>query len=236
MAEVRFALPPYRNASTALAVSVVVTSVVWSLAHESGLGLYLQPASVLRGEVWQLATWIWAAFPSTSGVLFSALIIWGTGGSLENRWGRTRFLKFVVITVTLAAVLTLGLAMVVPPVGGMTFFGAHVMSSVVWVGYGCSIWRGETNIFGLPITGRNFALLGVLVTSLNGVFGGLTTIIPEAFALAMTFAYALYGWPTQPWIRYRSRQLERDLKRRSSHLRPMDGGRRGGGGDDGFLN
>ena len=139
MAEVRFALPPYRNASTALAVSVVVTSVVWSLAHEGGLGLYLQPASVLRGEVWQLATWIWAAFPSTSGVLFSALIIWGTGGSLEYRWGRTRFLKFVVITVTLAAVLTLGLAMVVPPVGGMTFFGAHVMSSIVWVGYGCSI-------------------------------------------------------------------------------------------------
>ncbi len=99
------------------------------------------------------------------------------------------------------------------------------MSGIIWVGYGCSIWRSETNIFGLPITGRNFALVGVVVMILNGIFNGLSTIIPEAFGTAMTFAYALYGWPTEPWLKFRSRQLERDLKRRSSHLRSVDGGR-----------
>jgi hypothetical protein len=234
MAQVRFALPPYRNASTALAVSVVVASVVWKLAADSGLVLYFMPGLVLRGQVWQLATWIWAARPDTMSVLFSALIIWLTGGSLEYSWGRKRFLQFVIITLTAAALLTLGLAALAPQVGSVPFFGAQVMSSIVWVGYGCSIWRGGTNIFGFPVTGRNFALLGVLLVALNGIFGGLVTIIPEAFALAMTFAYALYGWPTQAWVRFRSRQLDRDLKRRSSHLRPMDGGRRGR--DDDFLN
>jgi len=236
MREARFVLPPYRNASTALALGVVATSVFWRIALGSGLSFYLQPGLVLEGQVWQLGTWIWAAAPQTSAVLFSALIIWLTGGSLEYQWGRQRFLRFVLITVSLSAVLTVALAAVVPALRASTFFGAHVTSAIVWVGYGCSIWRGQTNIFGIPVTGRSFALLGLAVTLLNGIFIGVATIIPEAFGLAMTFAYALYGFPTHVWLRFRSRALERDLKRRSSHLRSVDGGRRDGDGKDDFLN
>ena len=234
MREVRFALPPFRNAATVLAVSVVVASVLFSLAQGGGFSVYFVPALVLRGQVWLLATWVPAAAPQTSAVLFSALIIWLTGGSLEQRWGRKRFLRFVLVTVSLSAVLTLGLSVLVPSVGAMVFFGAHVMSAIVWVGYGCSIWRGETNIFGIPITGRNFALLGVLITFLNAVFVGIETVIPEALGIAMTFAYALYGWPTEAWVRFRSRQLEKELKRRSSHLRSVDGGK--DGPDGGYMN
>lgn len=236
MREARFVLPPYRNASTALALGVVVSSVLWSLAEGGGLDLYLRPGSVLEGQVWQLGTWIWAAAPQTSSVLFSALIVWLTGGSLEYQWGRRRFLQFVLVTVSLSAVATVALAAVVPELRVLRFFGAHVMSAIVWVGYGCSIWRGETNIFGIPVTGRSLALLGLAVTLLNGIFIGVSTIIPEAFGLAMTFGYALYGFPTQVWLRFRSRALERDLKRRSSHLRSVDGGRRDGDGKDDFLN
>lgn len=234
MRDVRFVLPPHRNVATALALGVVVASVLWRLALGSGLNLYLSPGLVLEGQVWQFLTWVLAAAPQTSSVLFSALIIWFTGGSLEARWGRQRFLWFVLITVSLSGLLTTALGLVVPGVGSSVFFGAHVMSAIVWVGFGCSIWRGETNLFGVPVSGKAFALLGVVVTLLNGVFAGVSTIIPDVLGMGMTFLYALYDWPMGPWTRFRSRQLERKLKRRSAHLRPVEGGRGQGKGD--YLN
>ena len=94
--QVRFVLPSFRNASTALAIGVVVASVFWRVAMGAGLVLYLVPSSVLHGEVWQLVTWLPAAMPDTGSVLFSALILWSTGGSLETMWGKARFLRIIL--------------------------------------------------------------------------------------------------------------------------------------------
>lgn len=234
MPEVRLSVPPLRSASTVLAIAVVATSVVWSVAHERGVSLYLRPASVLEGEVWQLATWMWAAAPATVAVLFSALVLWLTGASLEARWGRRRFLRFALVVTATTGLLTVAVAAMFPRLSVQSFFGAHVMSAVVWVGYGCSIWRGQTNVFGIPVSGKGMALFGVGVTALNGIFSGIATVLPEAIALAMTFAYALYGWPSELWRRLRDRQFDRQLKRRAAHLRSVEGGRRGP--PDDFIN
>lgn len=213
-----------------LAVLLVVTSVFWKVALDAGLTLYLVPRDVLTGQVWQLVTWLPAEAPQTGSVLFGALIIWSTGGSLELRWGRRRFLLFAGITVFLSGLLALGTVTLIPALGG-AYFGGSVLAAVVWVGYGCAIWNQQTNIFSYPLTGRTFAMIGVLLCSLNTVFSGPHMLVAEIWGLLITFAYAKFGFPGEFWLRFRSWQLQRDLDKRSAHLRSIDGGQRNVGRD-----
>jgi hypothetical protein len=234
--QVRFALPSFRSASTALAVAMLVTSILWKLAFDAGVALYLVPGQVLGGRVWQLASWVIASAPSTTSVIFNSLIMWSTGGTLELRWGKARFLRFVLATTLLAGVMTVVTSLIVPPIGSVAFYGGDVMVAVVWVGYGCVIWNQSTTFWGYPLTGKSFALIGVGFLVLNAIFSSPLLLLAEAWALLFTFAYARYGFPTEFLIRFRSWQMDRDLKKRASHLKGIDGGRRNVGGDsDKFL-
>ena len=44
-------LPPVRNVSTALAVLIIITSVVWKLLGDTGINLWLVPGDVWSGQV-----------------------------------------------------------------------------------------------------------------------------------------------------------------------------------------
>ncbi len=224
-------LPPFRNAATILALLLVVTSVIWKVALNAGVTLYLIPANVLEGEVWQLVSWLPAAAPQTGSVLFGALILWNTGGNLESMWGRSRFLRFMLATTFVAGVLTLLTALVISPLRGIPFFGGDILSAIAWVGYGCVMWRSQLNIFGFPLTGKTFAFIGVGIAFLNAVFNSPLLLVAEAWALLLTFAYARYQLPGSLLERFGSWRLERTLKKRSSHLRSIEGGGRNVGGD-----
>jgi hypothetical protein len=229
-------LPPIRNISTALAVLIVIASVVWKVLGGLDIDLYLVPGEVWRGAVWQLVTWLPAAAPETSSVIFSALIVWMTGGQLEMSWGRARYLRFMVVTTLLAGLLTTLLALAIPMVGAVPFFGGNILSAIAWVGFGCAIWRGQTNIFGISMTGKTFALIGLGIACLNAVFSHPLLLVAEFFALALTFAYARFKLPGALFERFGSWRLERDLRKRSSHLKSIDGGKRNiDSGSDKYL-
>lgn len=225
-----FRLPPFKNASTVLAVLLIVTSVLWKVLFDNGVVLYLMPGLVWSGAVWQLVTWLPAEAPQTGSVLFSALILWNTGGNLEAIWGRTRFLRFMLGTTLLSGVLTTLLGLVLP-LQATPFFGGGVLSAIAWVGFGCAMWRAQLNIFGFPVTGKTFALLGVFIASLNAVFTSPYLLIAEAWALLFTFAYARWGFPGTLLERFGSWRLQRTLDKRASHLKSIDGGKRNVGGD-----
>ena len=215
---------------------IVITSVVWKVLGDAGIDLYLVPGAVWRGAVWQLVTWVPAASPSTGAVLFSALIVWSTGGNLEGLWGRARYLRFMLGVTLLAGVLTTLLTWLIPLLGNIPFSGGEILSSIAWVGYGCAIWRTQTNIFGFPLTGKTFALIGLGIACLNAVFSHPVLLVPEFLALAMTFAYARYKLPGSMLERFGSWRLERDLRKRSSHLHSIDGGKRNtDSGSDKYL-
>ncbi len=224
-----------RNVSSALALAVIITSVLWKVAAGQGLTLYLVPGDVRAGELWQLLTWLPAAAPDTGSVLFSALIIWSTGGNLEAVWGRRRYLTFLLVVTLLTGLLTLASSFVLPS-ASIPYFGGNVISSLVWVGYGCVMWRATLNIFGYPLTGRTFAIIGVTFMVLNAVFTHWLLVVAQFYALALTFAYARYGFPGALLERFGSWRLRRRLGRRSTNLRAIDGGQRNvGGGSDKFL-
>ena len=211
-------LPGLQGAAAWLAVALVVGSVVFALSRE-GIGelLRLVPGLVLRGYVWQPLSYAFVE-SSPMGVIFGALILWQLGGALEQTWGTRRMAAFAVGTTVLAGVVTVLLALVVRELLAIPFTGGWVMGSSLWVAYGLSFGRRQTNFWGLPVTGNVFALIGVGFVFLNGAFSRFVYVVPEAVALLLTWAYLRLGGPSSWFLRLQSWRLQRQLRTRSKHL------------------
>ena len=229
MAQLNFRMPAIRSAAGAMAIAVIVTSILVAVVKPLQEIILLVPELVVRGFVWQLITY---AFVETSpiGVIFGAIILWNLGGVVEMTWGRKRFLWFSLGVAVLAGIATVVVSLVVP--GLMKGYpGGMVLTGSLWVAYGMQIGRAQTNFWGLAVTGNVLALIGAGFVFLNAAFGGLATVVPEAFGLFFTYLYMRGAQPSLLWLRFRSWQLDRDLKKRSAHLKGIDGGRRNVGGD-----
>ena len=90
----RFAIPN-------LSLWLVVTSAVGYLIMYTVPGLVnnliLEPALILRGEVWRLVTWILIP-PSTGNIFFYIIMImlyYSLGSALERNWGTFRFNVYI---------------------------------------------------------------------------------------------------------------------------------------------
>ncbi len=201
-----------------LAILIVVVSLITALAGAQKWVLLL-PAAVI-GDLW-----LWQplsyAFVATDplGVIFSALIMWQMGGSMEHTWGARRFLSLALGGTVLAGVLTVLLGLVLSPVRFQPFAGAYVMTSIVWISYGLSIGRGQTNFWGLPITGNVLALIGVGFIFMGGAFGSFYAMVPPIIGALLAFAYTRGFSPRLLWLRFQSWRLQSQLKGRSKHLR-----------------
>jgi membrane associated rhomboid family serine protease len=227
--QMRVVMPEVRNASTALALASVVMSVIWHvLLTTTGVSLYLVPSLVFPGlQLWQPITWLLVS-DDAMGVLFNALILWSIGGSMERRWGRNRFLRFVFGVTFTAGLLSVAASMALEVNG--KFLGGSAMASMIWVAWGLVIWDEQTNLFGFPISGRTFAMIGLLLPMMFAVFGGAparVALMPTFIAIALAFVLIRAGWsPSELWLRFQSARLHRDLKKRSSKLSVISGGAR----------
>lgn len=235
MARVMFRMPPMRSAATVMAVTLIAASVVVAIAKPLALYVYLVPEQVFgHFFLWQLLSYGFVE-ATPLGVIFGALIIWSIGGELERMWGRPRFLRFSFGILVSAGVATLLLALAIPTLVARGYPGGSVLTGALWVAYGLYLGRTQTNFWGFPMTGNMLALLGAGFVFLNAAFSGLHLVIPEAFALLFTWFILRVGGPGDLLTRFRSWQLERDLKKRSAHLKSLDGGRSNGRGSDKYL-
>lgn len=181
-----------RNAAHKLAVAMIVASVVCALLGEYGLVyLLFTPAFVLdRFYVWQLATSLLIA-RNPMEVIFGFIIIYSCGSNLVYFLGEKRFLRLVLGIPFVSMCLTLLLSLVIPTLQMIPNAGAAVLITVVWIAYGLAAWfsGGMLNFWGIPVTGLNFAYIGVGFVVLNGVFSSFLLVVPEIFACALTFLY-----------------------------------------------
>lgn len=209
-----------RSVATKMAIAIVVVSLVFALSPEGVRLLFpLIPELVLgRLFVWQPLSYVFLAMDPL-GVIFGALIVWSIGSSLEMTWGPRRLFTFGLGTTVMAGVLTVALALALPALRGIPHPGATVLGSALWVAYGLSYGRSQTNFWGMPVSGNMFALFGVGFVVLNGAFGGFARVVPEIFALLMTFLYVRGFSPRILWLRFQNWRLQRAMRGRAKHLK-----------------
>lgn len=230
MAKLNFRLPSIQSLPGAMAIALIAVSVLVAIVKPLAPYLLLVPQAVVQGFVWQLLTYVLVEM-SPAGVIFGALILWNIGGFVEETWGRRRFLWFCLGVTTLAGASTVLLWLLLPSLVNGMYPGGMVLTGSLWVAYGLQIGARQTNFWGIPLTGNLLALIGVGFVFLTAAFNGFATVVPEGFALLFTFLYMRGARPSVLWLRFRSWQLDRDLKKRASHLKGIDGGRRNVGHD-----
>jgi hypothetical protein len=200
-----------------LALGLVAGSVLALLARPLGALLVLWPSQVFFGlRLWQPFTYAFVEL-SPLGIIFGALILYSIGGGLEMSWGSRRLLWVVYGGAVLAGFLTalVGLLFELR----IPYTGGFVMATLAWVAYGLSIGRGQTNFWGIPITGNVLAAIGAGFVVLNSLAAGWLSQLPQLFALGIAFFYVRGGSPRHMWLRLQHWRLQRQLRGRSRHLR-----------------
>jgi len=213
-------LPSLETMASKLAVALVAGSVLYHLTKGGqGALLLLWPDFVLgRLFLWQPLTY---AFTESSplGIIFGAIITWSIGGYLESIWGGRRLLLVAVGITALAGFITVLLAMLVPGATAQAYTGGNVMTSVLWVAYGLSIGRGETNFWGIPLSGNALAGVGAGFVVLMAIIGPWQAQVPDLLALGLVFAYVRGANPRRLLLHFQHWRLQRQLRDRSKHLR-----------------
>jgi membrane associated rhomboid family serine protease len=216
-----------RSSAAKMAVVFVVASLAFYLTKSlTAEWIPLVPYGVTHQlKIWQLVTYSVLFDASPMSFIFGVLVLVSVGGALEAQWGAKRLWLFSFGIALLSGALTVALSLVLPPVAVQLYTGANVIVSAQWVGYGLLVGRGRTNFFGLPVTGNTLALIGASFVLLNLVLQSAhwAAMVPDVLGLLLTFVHVRYGFPQEAWTRLQSWRLQRDLQKRSSHLRVISG-------------
>ncbi len=214
--------PGLEAMSAKLAVGLVVGSVLYLLTRNTGGALLLLTPGFLGSFLWQPFTYAFIA-RDPIGIIFGAIIIWSIGGWLEGVWGSKRMLLVALGCTALAGLLTAAAALLVPV--APLYAGGWVMGSILWVAYGMTIGRGQTNFWGIPLSGNAFAGIGAgfvalrVLTSGDNVIEGFLLQLPDVLGLLFVFVYMRGASPRRLWLQLQHWRLQRQLRSRSRNLR-----------------
>ncbi len=179
----------FHNAAHQLAIAMIALSVVNGLL--GGLLLLFIPVAVIAHlEVWRPFTSLLVAVHPME-IIFGALIIYSIGGSLEDSWGRKRFLRVALGIPFIAELLTLAFYLVFPTSYPVPYHGASTIISTIWIAYGlrAAFSRQLLNFWGSPLKGETFALIGLGFVVLSAVFSGVLVVLPDLIAAGLTYLY-----------------------------------------------
>ncbi|HVG63501.1 MAG TPA: DUF1751 domain-containing protein [Hyalangium sp.] len=221
--------------SAKLAIGMVAGSVLYLLTRNTGGVLLLLTPGKLGSFLWQPLSYAFIE-ASPIGIMFGAIIIWSIGGWLEGVWGAKRMLLVTLGTTALAGLVTAlaALAIRVAP----AYAGGSVMATLLWVAYGLVIGKGQTNFWGIPLSGNAFAGIGAgfvvlrILTTGDNVFEGVLYQLPEVLALLFVFFYVRGASPRRLWLQLQHWRLQRQLRGRARNLRVVSSERP----NDRFLN
>lgn len=221
--EVKRWLSP-RSMGGQMALLLVASTLLAAGFRTAGAELLLRPAEIVQNfKLWQLvsATFIVPAEPLT--IIFGVLILLQSGGWMEQQWGARRVWIFVFAANLIANVLTVGVGFLSTSVFAMTFAGGYTTIEALWIAQGLIVGPGRLNFWGFPVSGYAFAAIGAFFTLVSVITVSWIVVVPQLFGIAVTAAWVSGFNPAALWTRFRSRQLENELRRRSSHLSVVPG-------------
>jgi len=176
-------------------LAVFVVSLAAPAFVNGSLGL--SPADVMRGRLWELATYMFVHSPrGLSHILFNMLAVWMFGTELERRWGTVAFAKYYLITGVGAGVCVVAVSL-------LPFETARATYDLITIGasgavYGLLLaWgmlfphRRILFMFIFPLPARVFVILvgAIAFFSALGAMGGPVSNLAHLGGLVVGWFY-----------------------------------------------
>lgn len=160
-----------------IVITFVSMFVLASVLKQTGVGnlnllLGLSTQAIRSGKVWSLITYPLLPY-SLLDCLFTGLIFWFIGSELENLWGKTRYLIFLLTVVLGGAALYLAISFVFfsdSIIASIPYSGPAGVASTMCVAYGILFPRRTMFFFFFPMQARWFVAILVGMNLYNGFF------------------------------------------------------------------
>ncbi len=222
----------------ATGVTTLLCVVTSHLGHEEVLEAFLlRPYQVIPGlRVWKLVSYLFVSGLDPIDFLVSLAVLYFFGAWFERSWGPRRFLFFYVASGAGAALGTTIVGLFSSAVARSPYFGIWPVMEALTVALGVLEPNSEVYFyFLLPVKARLLMFLSWGLLLLFIVFSGSPVpYVAAAFGAVMGLALTLgAGGPRRALLRLRAAWIERQLARRSRHLkvvRPEDEQKDGGNG------
>jgi membrane associated rhomboid family serine protease len=204
-------------------------SILGAVGRRNGFPVVLQwgvlaPDRVWSGELWRLLSWPFIQTDAV-GLIFAGLALWWFGRDLAYSFGPGGFLGRYLALAALSAAGTCLLARFVWSALWNTYYlGPWPLVDAMIVAW--AIFYPHRQIlffFVLPLGGRNLIYVTLAVTLLFALLEGLARFVPHFLALGVTLAYMRDPSLLYLWLRLKLAWQQRGGRRRSSHLRAVDG-------------
>ena len=177
----RFAIP---NLTVYLMICYVIGFMLWNLMPNVLGYLTLEPALILRGQVWRLITWL--VVPPSSNLIslvFFVLLYYSLGTALERTWGVFRYNVYIFsgLLFTVLAVFGLyafyyfayGFEM---PMSVMGMAGSSYVTLSIFLAFAAIYPEMEVLLyFILPIKMKWMALVYVAIAGYDFINGNIVT-------------------------------------------------------------
>jgi membrane associated rhomboid family serine protease len=180
--------------------------------------------AILSGEVWRLFTAPLLHVPtgSISHIVFTMLMLYFFGSSLEEAWGPKRFVQFLILSGALSYGAQVVLSALLPASIGNKlvpehYFGGSPVVEACIIAWACS-FRGRTVLlfFVVPVGTRTLIYLTVGANVLMLIAGAETPSGHIALFGGMGAGWLLGGDSPSPlrkfYLKYRLSQLEREAE------------------------
>jgi membrane associated rhomboid family serine protease len=211
-----------------LMIATAVVTIGAVVANNFGLpqvlqALCFQPAEVVPGlKVWKLVSYVFVTGLDPIGFLFDLMVLYFFAGWFERAFGPRRFVRFFLLSAAGAALLPLAISPFSVSVASYPYLGAWSVFEALTVAMGMLQPGAQVYFYMvLPVTARQLMFLSWGLIALFIVFShGIVPYLTAIGGIGMGFALTLgSGEPRRWWLRIQAARLERQLKRRASHLR-----------------
>ena len=177
----RYAIP---NLTVYLLAGYVIGFAVWMLMPDLLNWLTLEPALILRGQVWRIISWV--LIPPTSqpiSLLFLVLLYYSLGTALERTWGTFRYNVYIFsgLLFTVLAVFILYAAFyfgfgVELPLSSVGLISTNYITMSIFLAFAAIYPEMEVYLyFILPIKMKWMALVYVAMALYYFITGGIAT-------------------------------------------------------------
>ena len=211
----RFAIP---NLTVYLLIGYVIGFGVMYLMPEMVGYLTLEPALILRGQVWRLISWV--LIPPTTNLIslvFLVLLYYSLGTALERTWGSFRYNVYIFSGLLFTVLAVFGLYAfyyfrygVEVPLSVIGLIGTNYITMSIFLAFAAIYPNMEVMLyFILPIKMKWMALVYVVLAGYDFINGGIGIRVAIGASL---LNFVIFFLPTWNFKRFGPREQARKAK------------------------